>query len=258
MSDTIMIQDDKVTLVKRETTKEVSLDDFISKLAEKSPIYIPALPNACRGFISDSLNTLFVIEQMPMTRKLSYGELSFNLHFPWTYYGVCIQNSPVVCQHVSVFSAKDRIKEEKSLVGIIPTSNITYGGTKGVIPTMCLGGVLLDDGLLFDQCINDLVDKIINSNYNGDYTDQGHIHRPKILTDAVATYSKKSLLDKDTSEKAMRARENNDILYFYCWEKLSKAMKLKDFMKNLQLKTPIQYKTMINGIFKKTGGEIDF
>ena len=245
----IIIGEKTVMMVKKTIEKEVPLDEFFSQLTQGAPIAVPVLPDSTRGFVSHDLFTGFVIEQIPRTVGWDYNNGRFvhryNIHMPFMYFFVSVQNNPIVFQHMGICYAKERLVNGKSPMGWMPTPNVEAPSQSyGIV---CLGEVRIDNSLEFNVAVNELVNKTVCSEFNSDLfrpTDRC----PAILTEAKGKYGNKKALKVEATKGCKVAKYlldidggDNNTMHLYAWEKLSEEISLKDFLDGLEFGDEFNY-----------------
>lgn len=264
----IIIEGKTVKLVKEEVIKEVPLDKFAEAFSENAPLVIPVLPENTRGIASVNGHTTLIIEQQPCRQTVSYkfdgrSNFNFNLHLPWTYFFLTVQNRPIVVENIGMFYAPTRITTEKSVTGWMSTPNVAAGDGRE-IGRMCTGEISVSNDLPLHQFVSELISQIWGGFFNQDHFNPNVDGSPSIR-DAIksevtdnATFKKEynalsKLPNPDAKEKARLnllslASADERIRYLYTWDRMSERMSNKDFVAELKFHSNWTYKKNLEAI----------
>jgi len=262
----IVIANGQVSTYKEDANiLPVAIDDFMAEIVKVAPIRIPFLPSCCKGFMSFPTYSTFIIEQAPRTQRIMFrpagseGPLfNFDLHFPWLYYLFTMQNKPLVVHSVGVVYGKERIKNDDSKLFFMETPNVLLSDNLGL---MCLGKVRLDDNLTMQDCVDDLISKILGSEFNHDHFGAGNGNDLELIKayQVVVTKNidKKLAASKEIDEiEAFIFNKNGgwyNVLYLKAWEEMSKDLSIKKFLSKMEANRYFSYKQVLDQVTYSLG-----
>jgi hypothetical protein len=254
----VVITGDKVEITARETVKTVSLDQFLQEITNAQPIRIPIVPTNTIGILSGIRDSAFVIEQKPITRSMVFKSgtglhrIPYMLHFPYMYWVITIQNSPISIREVELFFAKKKVISEESQVGWMPFPNVRYDSGRKT-GKMCTGEVRIGDNQHFSAAIDELLSRVWGSDFNRDYfmvESAGYKeYLPSCLTDAQKKHATPDKIAKATEKeedeesvlKKMAGQINPTTQYLYGWHTLSSKTDLNDFLSLMEFTITNKY-----------------
>lgn len=258
----ILIGDNTVKLIRQTVEKEIPLSEFTKSLGGLVPMSIPILPMNTKGIISYNDQTCFIIESPPNTMSMEYMERRdsverlhhFKLNFPWTYYGVVVNNYPISIINLYLFFAKEPIQSEESELGLLCMPNISVNDYFG---QMCLGKVELQDNNNLCDCVTDLISAIRNSSYNSDLFNPNKDTIVKHIWDkrSLTTEGKLDVLLKDDphNETLLRAKASDYIRTLLTWHLISEKETPQEFAQNIQFLKKFKYSEFLDKIEKEIG-----
>lgn len=213
-----------VSYIETQTTRIVSLIDFMESLSHNASVKFPFLPEKCKGIIANKDYSGFIVEQFPCTtsitlmtkypanfifNRIPYTKpLSFKIHLPFMYWFVNIKNNPPIIQKVYLSFASARISDKDSYLGSIVFPNVSFNNGLGAV---CLGRLEIEGNPTFNDGVDRIISGIMVSNFNSDYFNADRL--PNIIkrkyVEIMANHSK--MISKETSsiiEKIKKDIEN--------------------------------------------------
>lgn len=96
-----------VHVVSERVEKTVRLEDFLAEAAKDAGVLSPVLPLGCRLFRQKDDRTVFVIEQAPQVRRLSWHRMAegseWKLAFPYIIFVVVFRGESVLTDQCRIF-----------------------------------------------------------------------------------------------------------------------------------------------------------
>ncbi len=234
----LVIDGDKVTLVREVVEKTTTYDDFMAKFLKDIPISIPFLPRETLGFVSKGKSCIYTIHQEPrlQTIKYCYGvgankeTINLRLNLPHVYFMIECTNNPATVVTINIFFSTKEINTIKDPLGNIPFPNVHPGDR---LPNICLGttsGIHITDDTPLHLGIGEIINGIWTSLFNNHLIDLSTA--PDILVEAKKKVTPKMI--KDMLEKKNKPETTSDkdaliLKYLYAWSLLSEeeAMKIE-------------------------------